>query len=67
MADLAPIEEYIMKRRDTISTYAANTTDIYNICKGTKASTGFSNQLIWWKNYEEEKEKDESEIVTKMT
>ena len=66
MADLEPIEEYIKKRRDTISAYV-HSTELYNICKGTKASARFSNQLVWWKNYEKEKENIENQIVIEIS
>ena len=65
MADLDPIESYIKKRRDTISAYV-HSLDIYNVCKGTKASARFSNQLVWWKNYEKEKEKEKEIDVNQI-
>ena len=68
MADLDPIESYIKKRRDTISAYV-HSLDLYNVCKGTKASARFSNQLVWWKNYEKEKEEeiDVNQIVIEIS
>ena len=68
MADLDPIESYIKKRRDTISAYV-HSLDIYNVCKGTKASARFSNQLVWWKNCEKEKEEeiDVNQIVIEIS
>ena len=44
MADLAPIEEYITKRKDTVSSYV----EIFKTCEGTKASARCSNQRVWW-------------------
>ena len=56
---------YVTKRKDTISAYV-NSTEICNICKGTKAPlNGYSIQLVWWKKYE--KEKCESEIVIEIS
>lgn len=64
MADLAPIEDYIKKRKDTISAYVY-TTEIFKMRKGTKALPRFSNQLLWWAK--KMRKKDEEKMVIEIS
>lgn len=54
MVDLAPIEGYIKKRKETISAYMY-TAEIFKVFKGTKALLRFSNQLVWWAKKDQRK------------
>jgi hypothetical protein len=64
MAGLLTMEEYIAKRKETVSMYV-NSTEIYNKCMRSKPSSRCSNQLVWWKKLKNEREN--SENVTEIS
>ena len=49
MADLLPIEEYIERRKNTISEYAIS-TNIFHDCIQKSKYIKSDNSLEWWKN-----------------
>jgi hypothetical protein len=63
-AGLLTINDYIEKRKTTVSAYVKTTT-IFNECKERTPSTQNSNQIVWWKNMtclqNEGNESDENE------
>ena len=64
MAGLLTMEEYIATRKETVSVYV-NSTEIFNECMQSKPSSRCSNQLVWWENLKNEREK--SEKVTEIS
>ena len=47
-ADLLGVEDYIVKRKDTIGAYAES-TDIFNSCQSCEGYTKNNRELMWWK------------------
>ena len=56
-AHLLPIEDYIKKRRETITPYARG-TEIYKECIEKSKYIKFNNALNWWPNNENDNEND---------
>jgi hypothetical protein len=44
---LQTIQEYILQRKKTVSTYA-KTTDIFQLCKESRPLASAPNQSVWW-------------------
>ena len=42
------MEEYVANRKDTVSMYVINSTEIFNECMKTKPSSRYNNQLVCW-------------------
>ena len=61
ITDLLSIEEYMLKRKDTVRLYV-RTTDILNKCKFSRPAPRNSNQTVWWTD----EKVMENEIVTEI-